>query len=92
VPLRCLLPSGLLRRAAVERSSSLLATGRNALIKKRSDALPVCRVNDPDHANFVTGEDHDQASITVLIEEIDLIMRLQGLRRAQLSFGLRIDE
>src|SRR5216683_955046 len=61
------LPRGLLRRAVLERSLSLLATGRKAFIlMRRSDALPVCRGQRiPDARDAVTSDDADQASDAV---------------------------
>jgi hypothetical protein len=61
------LPGGLLRRAVLERSLSLLATGRKAFIlMRRSDALPVCRGQCiPDARDAVTSDDADQASDAV---------------------------
>jgi hypothetical protein len=65
MPLR--LRKGLLRRAVLERSLSLLATGRKAFIlMRRSDALPVCRGQRiPDARDAVTGANADQASAAV---------------------------
>jgi hypothetical protein len=69
------LRSGLLRRAAVERSSSHRTQRLHSM--RRSDALPVCQVNDPDA--------HKLSLATILINPARPLPALKALNGLTLA-------